>query len=51
MLQFEEVAAAEQVWLNEAEERLVSAGDIRLELDQTVLQLQAQKVSLQQRPP
>ncbi|CAN9499905.1 unnamed protein product [Ophioblennius macclurei] len=41
--QFEQAADAELSWLTEAEKKLLSMGDIRLELDQTAAQLQAQK--------
>ncbi|KAJ8377716.1 hypothetical protein AAFF_G00254500 [Aldrovandia affinis] len=42
--QFEQAADAELSWLGEAERKLASLGRIRLEQDQTVAQLQAQKV-------
>ncbi|XP_078788449.1 dystonin isoform X11 [Oryzias latipes] len=42
--QFEEAADAELLWLTEAERKLLSMGEIRLEQDQTTAQLQAQKV-------
>ncbi|XP_030626347.1 dystonin [Chanos chanos] len=41
--QFEQAADSELAWLTEAEKRLSSLGDIRLEQDQTTAQLQAQK--------
>lgn len=44
--QFEQAADAELSWLTDAERKLLSMGDIRLEQDQTTAQLQAQKVSL-----
>lgn len=44
--QFEEAADSELAWLSEAERKLLSMGEIRLEQDQTTAQLQAQKVSL-----
>lgn len=44
-LQFEQAADAELAWLTEAERKLLSMGEIRLEQDQTTAQLQAQKVS------
>ncbi|XP_076019188.1 dystonin isoform X10 [Genypterus blacodes] len=42
--QFEQAADAELTWLTEAERKLLSMGEIRLEQDQTTAQLQAQKV-------
>ncbi|XP_036071365.1 dystonin isoform X3 [Oryzias melastigma] len=42
--QFGEAADAELSWLTEAERKLLSMGEIRLEQDQTTAQLQAQKV-------
>lgn len=44
--QFEQAADGELSWLTEAEGKLLSMGEIRLEQDQTTAQLQAQKVSL-----
>ena len=44
-VQFEETADAELSWLAEAERKLLSLGRIRLEQNETVAQLQAQKVS------
>lgn len=44
-IQFEQAADSELSWLTEAEKKLLSMGDIRLEPDQTTAQLQAQKVS------
>lgn len=44
--QFEQAADAELSWLTEAERKLLSMSEIRLEQDQTTAQLQAQKVSL-----
>lgn len=44
--QFEQAADTELSWLTEAERKLLSMGEIRLEQDQTTAQLQAQKVSL-----
>ncbi|MBN3308874.1 DYST protein, partial [Amia calva] len=41
--QFEDAANAEVTWLTEAEGKLASLGEIRLEQDQTMAQLQAQK--------
>ncbi|XP_068423332.1 dystonin isoform X15 [Clinocottus analis] len=41
--QFEEAADTELSWLTEAERKLLSMGEIRLEQDQTTSQLQAQK--------
>ncbi|KAM4591380.1 dystonin isoform 1-T1 [Odontesthes bonariensis] len=41
--QFEEAADIELSWLTEAERKLLSMGEIRLEQDQTIAQLQAQK--------
>ncbi|XP_062375938.1 dystonin [Sardina pilchardus] len=41
--QFEQAAESELTWLNEAEKKLLSLGEIRLEQDQTTAQLQAQK--------
>ncbi|KAI1894736.1 hypothetical protein AGOR_G00118820 [Albula goreensis] len=41
--QFEQAADTELSWLSEAEKKLASLGHIRLEQDQTVAQLQAQK--------
>lgn len=45
-VQFEQAADTELAWLTEAEKKLSSLGDIKLEADQTTAQLQAQKVSL-----
>lgn len=45
-LQFEQAADAELSWLSDAEKKLESMGDIRLEQDQNTTQLQTQKVSL-----
>ncbi|XP_078128913.1 dystonin isoform X6 [Sander vitreus] len=42
--QFEQAADAELSWLTEAERKLLSMGEIRLEKDQTTAQLQAQKI-------
>uniref|UniRef100_A0A3Q3BBI1 Dystonin n=1 Tax=Kryptolebias marmoratus TaxID=37003 RepID=A0A3Q3BBI1_KRYMA len=42
--QFEQAADTELSWLAEAERKLLSMGDIRLEQDQTTAQLQAQKI-------
>uniref|UniRef100_A0A8C5B1R8 Dystonin n=1 Tax=Gadus morhua TaxID=8049 RepID=A0A8C5B1R8_GADMO len=42
--QFGDAADAELAWLSEAQDRLQSMGEIRLEQDQTLAQLQAQKV-------
>lgn len=44
--QFEQAADSELAWLTDAERKLMSMGEIRLEQDQTTAQLQAQKVSL-----
>lgn len=44
--QFEQAADNELSWLTEAERKLLSMDEIRLEQDQTTAQLQAQKVSL-----
>uniref|UniRef100_A0A7N8Y3D6 Dystonin n=1 Tax=Mastacembelus armatus TaxID=205130 RepID=A0A7N8Y3D6_9TELE len=41
--QFEQAADTELAWLSEAERKLLSMGEIRLEQDQTTAQLQAQK--------
>ncbi|XP_075874847.1 dystonin isoform X6 [Nelusetta ayraudi] len=41
---FEEAADSELAWLCEAERKLLSMGEIRLEQEQTTAQLQAQKV-------
>ncbi|KAL0964650.1 hypothetical protein UPYG_G00327030 [Umbra pygmaea] len=41
--QFDKAADAELNWLTEAERKMLSFGEIRLELDQTTAQLQAQK--------
>ncbi|XP_066534474.1 dystonin [Hoplias malabaricus] len=41
--QFEQAADTEQAWLTEAERKLSSLGDIKLEPEQTTVQLQAQK--------
>ncbi|KAJ8013741.1 hypothetical protein DPEC_G00032940 [Dallia pectoralis] len=41
--QFEQAADAELAWLSEAEKKMLSSGEVRLELDQTTAQLQAQK--------
>ncbi|XP_029031772.1 dystonin isoform X27 [Betta splendens] len=41
--QFEQAADSELAWLSEAERKLLSMGEIRLEQDQTTAQLQAQK--------
>ncbi|XP_037638587.1 dystonin isoform X6 [Sebastes umbrosus] len=42
--QFEQAADAELSWLTDAERKLLSMGNIRLEQDQTTAQLQAQKI-------
>ncbi|XP_026209864.1 dystonin isoform X3 [Anabas testudineus] len=42
--QFEQAADSELSWLTEAERKLLSMGEIRLEQDQTTAQLQAQKI-------
>uniref|UniRef100_UPI003AAC7BF1 dystonin-like n=1 Tax=Centroberyx gerrardi TaxID=166262 RepID=UPI003AAC7BF1 len=42
--QFEQAADTELAWLSEAERKLSSMGEIRLEQDQTTAQLQAQKI-------
>ncbi|XP_054456427.1 dystonin [Anoplopoma fimbria] len=42
--QFEQAADTELAWLTEAERKLLSMGEIRLEQDQTTAQLQAQKI-------
>ncbi|KAM6916493.1 dystonin [Xenentodon cancila] len=42
--QFEQAADSELSWLAEAEGKLLSMGEIRLEQDQTTVQLQAQKI-------
>ncbi|XP_033956247.1 dystonin isoform X2 [Pseudochaenichthys georgianus] len=42
--QFEQAADTELSWLTEAEGKLLSMGEIRLEQDQTAAQLQAQKI-------
>lgn len=42
--QFEQAADTELSWLNEAERKLLSMGEIRLGQDQTTAQLQTQKV-------
>ncbi|XP_077960933.1 dystonin isoform X8 [Gasterosteus aculeatus] len=42
--QFEQASDAELSWLTEAEGKLLSMGEIRLEQDQTAAQLQAQKI-------
>ncbi|KAM9847860.1 microtubule-actin cross-linking factor 1 [Aulostomus maculatus] len=42
--QFEKAADAELAWLTDAERKLLSLGEIRLEQDQTATQLQAQKI-------
>ncbi|XP_038592997.1 dystonin isoform X6 [Micropterus salmoides] len=42
--QFEQAADTELSWLTEAERKLLSMGEIRLEQDQTTAQLQAQKI-------
>ncbi|XP_034538619.1 dystonin [Notolabrus celidotus] len=42
--QFEQAADSELAWLTEAERKLLSMGEIRLEQDQTTAQLQAQKI-------
>ncbi|XP_060895593.1 dystonin [Labrus mixtus] len=42
--QFEQAADSELSWLTEAEKKLLSMGEIRLEQDQTTAQLQAQKI-------
>lgn len=44
--QFEQAADNELSWLTEAERKLLSMDEIRLEQDQTTAQLQAQKVRL-----
>ncbi|XP_040554370.1 dystonin isoform X34 [Gallus gallus] len=41
--QFDQAADAELAWIAEAEKKLMSLGDIRLEQDQTAAQLQVQK--------
>lgn len=45
-VQFEQAAETELAWLTEAEMKLTSLGDIKLEAEATTTQLQAQKVSL-----
>lgn len=45
-VQFEQAADTELAWLTEAEKKLSSLGDIKLEAEKTTAQLQAQKVSL-----
>lgn len=45
-VQFEQAADNLLAWLTEAERKMLSLGEIRLEQDQTTAQLQAQKVSL-----
>ncbi|XP_036979883.1 dystonin isoform X15 [Acanthopagrus latus] len=42
--QFEQAADSELAWLTDAERKLMSMGEIRLEQDQTTAQLQAQKI-------
>ncbi|XP_047459839.1 dystonin isoform X6 [Mugil cephalus] len=42
--QFEQATDSELSWLTEAEKKLLSMGDIKLEPDQTTAQLQAQKI-------
>ncbi|XP_041644812.1 dystonin isoform X11 [Cheilinus undulatus] len=42
--QFEQAADSELSWLTDAEKKLLSMGEIRLEQDQTTAQLQAQKI-------
>ncbi|CAB1457685.1 unnamed protein product [Pleuronectes platessa] len=42
--QFEQAADAELSWLTDAERKLLSMGEIRLEQDQNTAQLQAQKI-------
>ncbi|XP_062286760.1 dystonin [Scomber scombrus] len=42
--QFEQAADTELAWLTDAERKLLSVGEIRLEQDQTTAQLQAQKI-------
>ncbi|XP_044228342.1 dystonin isoform X4 [Thunnus albacares] len=42
--QFEQAADTELAWLTDAEKKLLSVGEIRLEQDQTTAQLQAQKI-------
>ncbi|KAM3606228.1 uncharacterized protein V6R79_013141 [Siganus canaliculatus] len=42
--QFEQAADSELSWLTDAERKLLSMGEIRLEQDQTAAQLQAQKI-------
>ncbi|XP_034465448.1 dystonin isoform X9 [Hippoglossus hippoglossus] len=42
--QFEQAADAELAWLTDAERKLLSMGEIRLEQDQNTAQLQAQKI-------
>ncbi|XP_073337728.1 dystonin [Pagrus major] len=42
--QFEQAADSELSWLTDAERKLMSMGEIRLEQDQTTAQLQAQKI-------
>uniref|UniRef100_A0A674CVA4 Dystonin n=1 Tax=Salmo trutta TaxID=8032 RepID=A0A674CVA4_SALTR len=41
--QFEQAADTELAWLTEAQRKMLSLGEIRLEQDQTTVQLQAQK--------
>ncbi|KAM4694316.1 dystonin [Discoglossus pictus] len=41
--QFEQAVGAERTWIEETENKIMSLGDIRLEQDQTVAQLQVQK--------
>uniref|UniRef100_A0A8C7UPQ9 Dystonin n=1 Tax=Oncorhynchus mykiss TaxID=8022 RepID=A0A8C7UPQ9_ONCMY len=41
--QFEQAADTELAWLTEAERKMLSLGEIRLEQDQTTVQLQSQK--------
>lgn len=45
-VQFEQATDTEMAWLTEAERKLSSLGDIKLEPEQTTAQLQAQKVSM-----
>ena len=44
-LQFGQAADTELAWLSEAQDKLQAMGEIRLEQDHTLAQLQAQKVS------
>ena len=45
-LQFEQAVDTELAWLTEAEKKLSSMGEIRLEQDQTTALLQEQRVSV-----